>query len=198
MPTSSLIVMHKVKDFAAWKPVFEADEPNRKAAGITGHVIMLDTAKPNMVGLWLPTNDLAKAEAFAASPELKAKMKEAGVIGKPTVTPLNTVSMSPPNATGTMPKFGVMLDTKVKDFAVWKASFDSHDQTRKDAGMLGYAVSQDPKDPNRVTVWLEADDKDKITAFLASPDLAAKMKEGGVKGKPKATIVETGEMKMYQ
>ena len=52
--------------------------------------------------------------------------------------------------------------------------------------------------PKHVTLWLEADDKDKLTAFLASKDLAAKNKAAGVKGKPKQTIVETGEMKMYQ
>ena len=198
-PKSSVIVTHKVKDFAAWKTVFDADEPNRRAAGFMGHAIMTDSAeKPKTVSLWLPTNDLAKAEEFGKSKELAAKMKEAGVIGKPTMTYLNHVAMSPPNANGTMPKFGAMMDTKVKDFAAWKTVFDADDQRRKDAGIVGYAVSQDPKDPNHVTVWIEADDKDKLTTFLGAKELADKMKEAGVKGKPKATVVENGEMKMYQ
>jgi hypothetical protein len=59
-------------------------------------------------------------------------------------------------------------------------------------------VSQDPKDPNHVIVWLEADDKDKLSEFIASKDLATKMKEAGVKGKPKTTVLENVEMKMYE
>jgi hypothetical protein len=84
-PAFSVLLTHKVKDFAAWKPVFDADEPARKSAGIVGHGIMTDPAKPGVITLWLPTNDLDKALAFGASPELKAKMKEAGVIGKPAI-----------------------------------------------------------------------------------------------------------------
>lgn len=197
-PKASVIVMHKVKDFDAWKTAFDADEPNRKAAGIMGHALMTDTAKPGMVGIWLPTNDLAKVEEFAKSPELKKAMKDAGVVGAPTMMYLNHVAMSPPSANGAMPKYGAIIEHKVKDFDAWKTGFDADEPARKEAGITGYAVSQDPKDPKHVTVWLEADTKEALSAMLASKELAAKMKEAGVIGKPKTTIVENGEMKMYQ
>ncbi len=197
-PAASVIVTHKVKDFAAWKTAFDAHEQARKDAGFMGHAIMIDSAKPDTVSLWLPTNDLAKAEAFGTSPELKKTMKDAGVVGKPTMMYMNHVAMSPPSADGSMPKYGAVMDHKVKDFAAWKTAFDADDQARKDGGITGYAVSQDPKDPNHVTVWLESSDKDKLTAMTTSKELAAKMKAAGVKGKPKTTIVENGEFKMYQ
>ena len=67
--------------------------------------------------------DLAKLEAFGASEDTKKAMKDAGVIGKPTVTFMKLVEMGPPS--GEMAKFGAMIAHKVKDYAAWKKLLDS-------------------------------------------------------------------------
>jgi quinol monooxygenase YgiN len=195
MPPLGSVVTHKVKDYAAWKPIFDADEQARKDAGITAHCVMKDVKKPNTVSVWVAYSDQAKVDAMMGSDAMKAKMKEGGVTGKPTVSPLKHVSMSPPG--DAHPKFGAMVVQTVKDFDAWKAAFDAGDQMRKDAGIVGYAVSQDPKDPNIVTVWVESEDQAKLEEFLKSKDLKAKMKEAGVKGAPKTTVYEILEFKMY-
>lgn len=197
MPKTSAVVTFKVKDFAAWKPVFDSGEQLRKDAGALGHAISRDTTKGDTVQLWVPTADTAKLAAAYDTPEMKAKLKEAGVIGKPKVTPLAHAEMSPPTGAA-MPKFGALSDVKVKDYAAWKAIFDADKQVRTDAGVASYAISQDPKDPNHVYLWLEGDDKDKLDTYLKSKELKARNKEAGVKGAPKTSLFENVEMKMYQ
>lgn len=196
MPPHAMIVTHKVKDFAAWKPVFDADEAARKGAGVVGHGLMVDTTNPKNVSLWLGTADLAALETWSASPELKAKMKEGGVVGKPTTMSINHAAASPPS--GKMFKYGAMIDLKVKDYAAFKTSFDAGEQLRTDNAVGAWAIGQDPKDPNHVTLWLESDDKDKLAAFVKSKELKAQQKEGGIKGAAKSSVWESVEMKMYQ
>jgi len=195
LPKTAVVVEHKVKDYDAWKPGFDAGEQARRDMTAKAHGLMRGIKDPNLVSVWVPVEDVAKAEAGLASPELKKAMKDAGVIGKPKITYMNTVDMSPP--TGAPTKFGVMVEHKVKDYAAFKTVFDSGAQLRTDGGVVGYAVMQDPKDPNHVYVWLEGDDQAKLETFIGSPELKAKMKEAGVKGAPKMTVVSTVEFKMY-
>jgi quinol monooxygenase YgiN len=195
MPPLGAVVTHKVKDFAAWKTSFDGHEQGRKDAGIVAHAVMKDVKKPNSVSVWVAYADQAKVDAMMGSDDMKAKMKEGGVVGKPAVVAMKNAFMSPPGG-DKQPKFGAMIVHEVKDFAAWKTAFESHDQVRKDAGIIGYAVSQDPKDPNKVIVWLEADDQAKLEGFLKNKDLKAKMKEAGVKGAPTITVYEIVEFKM--
>lgn len=195
MPPLGMVVTHKVRDYAAWKPMFDSHEQGRKDAGLGGHCLMKDVKKKNVISVWAPHADQAKVDAMFASEDMKAKMKEAGVVGKPAVLNLKHVSMSAP--TEKQPKFGAIIVHSVKDFATWKTAFDAHDQTRKDGGIIGYAVSQDPKDPNKVIVWLDAEEQAKLEEFLKGKELKARMKEAGVKGAPKVTIYEVLEFKMY-
>jgi hypothetical protein len=50
-PAVGVIVTHKVKDFAAWKPVFDGHQDARKAAGILGHGLMADVKNDKLVTL---------------------------------------------------------------------------------------------------------------------------------------------------
>jgi quinol monooxygenase YgiN len=196
MPKSSAVVTFKVKDYAAFKTAFDGAEQTRKDSGALGHALSRDVVKGDTIQVWIPTADTAKIEASYATPETKKALKDAGVVGKVTVTPLAHAEMSPPTG-GAMPKFGAIVDTKVKDYAAWKAIFDADKQVRTDAGVASYAISQNPKDPNHVMVWLEGDDKDKLDTYLKSKELKARNKEAGVKGAPKVAIYENVEMKMY-
>jgi len=84
-------VSHKVKDFDAWKKVFDNDKPARTAAGLTDRALSRDINDPNMVVIVCAVSDLVKAKAFGASKELKDKMKEGGVEGAPNVIFYNIV-----------------------------------------------------------------------------------------------------------
>jgi hypothetical protein len=82
--TSRVLITHKVKDWDAWLKVFDADKPNRVAAGLTDRAVGYSVGDNHMVTIALAISDMKKAEDMAKSPELKKKMDEAGVEGPPT------------------------------------------------------------------------------------------------------------------
>ncbi len=81
-----LMVRHTVKDFAKWKPVFDEHEKTRKAAGSKGAVVYQDANNPNHVTIITEWGTVDQAKAFAGSPDLKAVMEKAGVVGRPELT----------------------------------------------------------------------------------------------------------------
>jgi len=80
-----LFVRHKVHDYAAWREGYDAFEPTRIKMGAQGHAVYRDVENGDDVTVWHDFNNLDAAKAFANSSELKAVMKNAGVIGEPTV-----------------------------------------------------------------------------------------------------------------
>lgn len=86
---AGMLIQHKVKDFASWKKVFDANSGLRKSAGELSHEIFQDAGDPNSVTVINKWDSLGRAQKFVQSPELKAAMAEAGVTGPPTVTFLN-------------------------------------------------------------------------------------------------------------
>src|SRR3972149_10770784 len=103
MPSASALLLHKVKDYDAWKTAFDAGEQARKDAGIVAHSISRDQGNPKLIGVWVATEDLSKVESFIASADLKKTMKDAGVIGKPTAVYMKHADMSAPTE-GAQPK----------------------------------------------------------------------------------------------
>jgi hypothetical protein len=80
-----VLMIHKNKNFTEWKKGYDANLPNRVAAGLTELNLLQGESDPNQVVLLFKTSNLAKTKAFAQSPELKATMDKAGVIGEPDV-----------------------------------------------------------------------------------------------------------------
>ena len=80
-----LMVKHKVKDYAAWKKVYDSDAPARAAAGLTDRALGYDIGNKNMVSIVFLVSDMKKAEEFGKSNALKKKMQEGGVEGVPTM-----------------------------------------------------------------------------------------------------------------
>jgi hypothetical protein len=78
-----LLVRHKVTDFAKWKPIFDAHESARVAAGLNARQILRGIDNPNEVVILFEASDVAKARTFVSSPGLKTVMQAAGVIDKP-------------------------------------------------------------------------------------------------------------------
>jgi quinol monooxygenase YgiN len=86
---ASMIVTHKVKDFSIFKKTFDSVIDLRKSNGELSDRIYRDASDPNELTLIFNWNSLANAQKYAHSPELKAAMDKAGVVGKPEIHFLN-------------------------------------------------------------------------------------------------------------
>ncbi len=80
-----LLIRHRVADYATWKPAFDSHHDTITAAGGTVGFLMRDADDPNLISVGIAWASLDRAQAFIASPDLKAKMEESGVIGAPDV-----------------------------------------------------------------------------------------------------------------
>ncbi len=82
---ASLVIHHKVRDYAAWRPAFDAHESNRVGAGITNGRVYQKAEDPNDIVILCEVADVTKARAWTAGEDLKTAMQNAGVIGAPTI-----------------------------------------------------------------------------------------------------------------
>jgi len=82
---SFMLVRHKVKDFGTWKPVYDAHAPTRRAAGLTDRQVFHDRNDPSQVIVLFEAQDLDRAQAFAASDDLRETMMRAGVQDRPDI-----------------------------------------------------------------------------------------------------------------
>lgn len=78
-----IIIFSKVKDYTAWKKSFDEHSDVRKNGGVTDRIVAYDFDDNHNVTVVLGINDMKKARDFVKSPELKARMDSAGVVGKP-------------------------------------------------------------------------------------------------------------------
>jgi hypothetical protein len=81
--TERALLTFKVKDYDAWKKVFDGDQQDRMNAGMTTRAINVDIDDPNMVSLVMVITDMKKTEDFMHTKELKHRMDSAGVVGGP-------------------------------------------------------------------------------------------------------------------
>lgn len=82
---ATLMVQHKVRDYAVWRPGFDAHEPSRVGAGITNGRVYRKAEDPNDLVLLFDVADVAKARAWTAGEDLKTAMQKVGVIGAPSI-----------------------------------------------------------------------------------------------------------------
>lgn len=81
----TMFVRHEVSDFTSWKPFFDDHAAFRKEHGITDISIHQEVDDPNDVTIVFEYDDLAEAQRFTQSDELREVMQEAGVLGKPNI-----------------------------------------------------------------------------------------------------------------
>ncbi len=83
--SATLMVRHPVKDFDAWKVVYDEVGTLRDQHGCTyERVLRLPSDGNDVVAIHdFPT--VEQAEAFAADPALKAAMERSGVAGAPRI-----------------------------------------------------------------------------------------------------------------
>jgi quinol monooxygenase YgiN len=88
---ASMLVQHKVKDYAAWKTVYDSVIDLRTSNGELSDQIYRDASDPNSITVIFSWDSLENAKKYAQSPELKAAMEKAGVAGPPSIYFLNEV-----------------------------------------------------------------------------------------------------------
>ncbi|HMK05817.1 MAG TPA: hypothetical protein VK489_16565 [Ferruginibacter sp.] len=190
-PVNILTVMHKVANFDKWLPAYEGHDSARRANGLRNYIVGRGLKDSNMVFIAMFVDDTARAKAFGASPDLKNAMKKAGVVGMPTSEMLSTTMLD--TTTTSAPR--VRINFKVKDWDIWKKSFDDNKQMRMDAGLIDRAVGHRINDNHMVSLVCVATDMKKAEDFGKSPGLKERMEKGGVEGPP--TIFYYNVVKRY-
>ena len=180
-----LIVWHKVADFSKCKVSFEESDSFKLANGIHNYILGRSVDDSNMILVATKADDIAKAKAFVKNPGLKEAMQKSGVVGPPTIM-VNTVVYQD-NAQN-MSDLRSMTNFTVKDWAAWRASFESHRQTRIDNGLTDRAYGYDVDDTHKVTLVVAINDTAKANAFWKSDLLKKQRAEGGVIGEPKRHV----------
>lgn len=79
-----LLIQHKLKDFDAWKRVFDEHGVIRRESGSQGGFLLRRAEDPDDVVILLEWDDLEKARRFTQSEDLRATMQRAGVVSQPT------------------------------------------------------------------------------------------------------------------
>jgi hypothetical protein len=83
--SATLVVRHNVKDYAAWRLVYDELEPLRAVHGCTNQRVLRLSADANDLLITHEFPSVEQASTFAKSGELAAGMAQAGVEGPPSV-----------------------------------------------------------------------------------------------------------------
>ena len=86
---ATVIVNHRVSNYASWKAIYDADQARRDAMGLTQLAVGEKADDPGMVYMVWTVADPSALGAMMGDPELQKTMQEAGVISAPEVTILN-------------------------------------------------------------------------------------------------------------
>ena len=82
---TTLFVRHEAADYAAWRQVYDAFQPQARTLGVLADAVYRAADNPNEVTVTHDFATLEAAQAFAGSPELRSAMHDAGVVGAPTI-----------------------------------------------------------------------------------------------------------------
>jgi hypothetical protein len=173
-------VVHTVKDYAKWRPGFDADSVNRKAAGGQDLAVGRNIDNPNSILVAVKISDIAKAKAFMADPKLKAAMDKGGVTGKPDIQYYHIIRMI-----GSPAKQFMVVNHKVKDFNAWLKVFDGEGVAKRESeGYTDRAVGRGIDDTTMVHLVFGITDMAKAKAAIMSEEKKKLMESGGIVGKP--------------
>jgi hypothetical protein len=186
-PHTTLLIRHKVANFAKWKLAYDAHDSARLASGIHNFVIARGVDDSNMVLVATKADDVAKAKAFTGDPGLKAAMQKGGVIGTPLIS-LNTTVYQ--DLSKNMADLRSMTTFTVKDWDGWKKAFESNRQFRADQGLTDRAYGHDVDDNHKVTLVVAINDTTKANAYWNSAIIKQKRAESGVVGEVKRFVYQ--------
>ena len=78
-----MVVLHRVKDYAAWRNVYDEVAPVQKAGGVTAERVYRAKDDPNNVLVMHHFATMPEAVAFMENSEIRDAMTRAGVEGAP-------------------------------------------------------------------------------------------------------------------
>ena len=79
------VILHRVKDYDAWRRVYDEVEPMQKAGGVIAESVYQSQAHPNNVLVLHSFKTMAEAQAFFESQDIRSAMQRAGVEGVPRI-----------------------------------------------------------------------------------------------------------------
>ena len=82
---TTILVRHKVSDYAKWKSAYDSFDALHKSFGVTHSQILRGSEDGNEVVVLTEIESLSKARKFAQSEELKKAMQATGVVDHPDV-----------------------------------------------------------------------------------------------------------------
>lgn len=85
----TVIITHEVKNYSNWRKVYDADEVNRKKAGINLSAVYQSVENPNLITMIGEAPSIEALNVFMSNPKLKEAMEKGGVLGMPTTQILN-------------------------------------------------------------------------------------------------------------
>jgi hypothetical protein len=190
VPFDVVDVIHTVKDYDKWRPVFDADSTNRKAGGGQDLVVARNADSANNILVVVKVSDMTKARAMMADPKLKAAMDKGGVISKPDINFYHVIRF----ADGARPKQFVVVNHKVKDFNAWLKVYDGEGPAKRASeGMVDIALARGIDDTTMVHIAFEVTDMAKAKAAMMSDDKKKLMMSAGVIGKPDIRFYNTAK-----
>ena len=180
-PQDIMTAIHRVADFAKWKPAYDGHDSARLADGLHNYVIARGMQDSNMVLVALKADDVTKAKAFAKDPGLKAAMKKGGVTSAPSVSLVTMVFQDTATISSDIRSEATF---KVKDWNAWQQAFEANDakQERMDNGLTVRAYGHDADDDHKVTVVTAVVDSAKAYAYWKSDMLKKRREAAGVTG----------------
>ena len=194
LPDAAVVITTEVADWATWKTHFDAHEGMRKAGGMLGHHLNRGLENPNLVGVYMAVGDVARAKAFSESADLRQRMAESGVIGRPHVVWMTPVLE---HIVWDRELPAMLISHTVADFDTWLAGYKAAASIQKQGGIIGDAVNRSLDDPKTVIVYHQAETHDALKSFIASPGLKAAMEKAGVTSVPQVSFFTGGWGKMY-
>ena len=180
-PQLMMMVKHKVKDYAAFKTVYDDHDSVRRANGLYSYVLGRGIDDSMMVMVALRTDNLEKAKAFSKDAVLKTAMQKAGVVGAPEMSFINVVWQDTVNV-GAIPR--VIASFTIKDWDTWKKSFEESKQERIDNGVVDRQYGHDADDNLKISLVTALTDDSKARAYWSSDVLKKRRETAGLTTEP--------------
>lgn len=80
----TMVVEFAIKDYDAWRPVFDAADAERVAAGVTKARVFRDAGQPDRMLVLFTVEDRKKGIVWMRSAKVKEAWRAGGVVGEPT------------------------------------------------------------------------------------------------------------------
>lgn len=87
----SVLIRHKVANYAKWKRTVKSFSAFRKASGEKCFCVCRSAKSPNDLTVYCVWDTMARMKKFMKSPDLRKAMKATGVSSKPEVTFFKTM-----------------------------------------------------------------------------------------------------------